>query len=98
MTSYEDFKTELLELGPGERTVYHIGNLAEDRATQTTVHKIAILCQGLRLLGRCSLSSQRLDKTKFAYYITLSASAARRLQPQEITRAWTLGQEAGNAT
>lgn len=94
MSSFEGFKKDLLELEPGERLSYHIGNLAEDRLRMTTVHKIAILCKGLSLMGRAVLNVQRLDKSRSAYFITLSASAARRLQATELTRAWTLGQEA----
>lgn len=93
MSSFEEFKSTLLELEPGERTAYHIGNLGEDRASQSTVHKIAILCQGLQVMGRVTLNVQRLDKQKSAYYITLSR-AARRLQASDLTRAWTTGQEA----
>jgi len=94
MSSFESFKQHLLELEPGERLSYHIGNLAEDRVEQTTVHKIAILCSGLQIIGRATLNVQRLDRSKSVYYVTVSARGARRLQAIELTRAWTVGQEA----
>jgi hypothetical protein len=93
MASFEDFKKQLLEMAPGERLAYHVGSLAEDRLHNSTVNKTAIVCMGLQLLGRAILNVQRLDKTRSAYYITLSAATARPLQPSEVVRAWTLGQE-----
>lgn len=98
MSSFEGFKSTLLELEPGERAAYHIGNLAEDRLEQTTVNKIAILCTGLQIMGRAVLNVQRLDRSKSVYYVTVSARGARRLQAIELTRAWTVGQEALAAT
>lgn len=93
MSSFEGFKQELLEIEPGERIAYHIGNLAQDRCEQTTVHKKAILCLGLQVLGIALLNVQRLDSKQSAYYITVSKSRARRLQGLDLTRAWTVGQE-----
>jgi len=98
MASYEDFKKRLLELAPGERMLYHIGSLAEDRQKNSTAHKIAIVCQGLQTMGRAILNVQRLDKSGSAYFITISKNTARPLQAQEIVRAWTLGQEILAAT
>lgn len=92
MSSFEGFKKELLDLEPGNRATYHIGTLSEDRTQQTTVHKIALLCLGLTIMGKGSTTSQRLDKKRTAYFFCLG-SAARRLQGIDLTRAWTLGQE-----
>jgi|ERR1051326_2255055 hypothetical protein len=92
MSSFEGAKQHLLEMEPGERWAYHVGNLARDRIHETTVNKIAILCQGLQLIGRAALNVQRLDKEQSAYYISL-ASTARKLQATDLTRAWTVGQE-----
>lgn len=93
MPSYEGFKRQLLELEPGERLSYHIGNLTRDRQRQSTVHKIAILAKGLELMSRVTLTAQKLDRHSTAYYVTLFAVPARKLQAIELIRAWTLGQE-----
>lgn len=89
MSSFEDFKKTLLELEPGERRVYHIGNLAEDRVRQSTVHKIAVLARGLQLFGAATLTSQRLDANQTAYYITLLRHTARPPHGEtDLTRTW----------
>lgn len=93
MAGFDGFKKQLLELEPGNRLAYHIGNLGADRQQFSTVNKIAIVVQGLLLMGSVLLTTERLDRSKTAYFVNLSAHAARRLQPKDIVRAWTLGQE-----
>lgn len=97
MASFEGFKKELMEVKPGDRLVYHIGNLGEDRSRQSTVHKTALLCTGLHLAGYGKLTQQRLDATRTVYYFTLHANPARTLHGADITRAWTAGQESWTA-
>ena len=64
----DDFKKKLRNLEPGHVLTYHTGNLAQDRANNETIDKVAALALAVDELGYGACFQRRVPFMRSSFY------------------------------